>query len=163
MDEPTISFRQEQPYVGMRVVLPMRAFSDAIPALIADVSRWLERVGGTPAGPPFLRYHVIAMPERMDVELGIPVPQSLTGDGQVNGGLLPGGRYATLTYDGDGDGVDANARLIDWIGAQGERMACHASPHGDVFEARYEVFLTEGTAGPDTRRRRTEVAIKLRE
>ena len=53
-----------------------------------------------PAGPPFIRYHVIDMQGLMDVEMGIPVASILSGDGRISPGVLPAGRYASLIYTG---------------------------------------------------------------
>jgi effector-binding domain-containing protein len=161
--EPKIESRPEQPYVGKRIVMPMSEFGNVIPTLISDVSKWLDGKNVEPAGPPFLRYRVINMPERMDVEVGIPVDQTVAADDQIASDSLPAGRFATLTYEGVKNGVAANAKLIDWIGNQGEEMACYKSQPGDAFEARYEIFLTDAQAEPDQNKWKTEVAIKLRD
>lgn len=72
-EEPKIETRPEQPYVGVRRVMPMSEFAGRIPQMTATVAQWLKAAGRSASGPPFLRYHVIAMPERMDVSLGMPV------------------------------------------------------------------------------------------
>ena len=150
-----IEMRPGRPYVGTRAVIAMRDFDREIPAMTATVSQWLDAHHARPSGPPFLRYHAIDMPERMDVELGMPTDHVHDAAGQVASGLLPAGRYAVLVYTGVQNGVPANSRLIDWISAQGE----HVAQKGQVFQARYETFLTDPEAEPDQHRWLIEVAI----
>ncbi|MBD8529216.1 MULTISPECIES: GyrI-like domain-containing protein [unclassified Massilia] len=157
-DQPRIEMRPERPYVGTRAVIAMRDFEQEIPAMTATVSHWLDARHVRPAGPPFLRYHAIDMPERMDVELGMPTDHAHDATGQVESRLLPAGRYAVLLYTGVRNGVSANRELIDWIAAQGE----HIAQEGQVFQARYETFLTDAEAEPDQQRWRIEVAIGVR-
>lgn len=163
VSEPALETRSDQPYVGVRTVMPMRDFEREIPALVATVSSWLEARGLRPSGPPFLRYHAIDMPERMDVELGLPVDAAPdAGAGPVRNGVLPAGRYATLAYRGVTHAVAANRTLLAWVAAQGEAVVRHASAHGEVFEARVEAFRTDPADEPDPERRETQVAMKLR-
>lgn len=161
-DKPRLETRPAQPYAGTRTVMPMRDFDREIPELLATVSRWLDAHHVRPSGQPFLRFHVIDMPERMDVELGMPTERECTASGQVEGRLLPAGRYAVMAYTGVENGVSATTQLIDWIAAQGEQPDAHASENGEVFESRYETFLTDTTAEPDQHRWMFEVAIRLR-
>ena len=161
--EPFIETRPEQTYVGVGAVIPMSDFSRQIPALFAKVAGCLAAHGLTAAGKPFLRYHVIDMPDRMDIELGIAVnfrPQSTSS---VQFHVLPAGRYAVLQYVGVTNSIAANKKLIDWIAAQGEEVVSHPSEDGEVFKARYETFLTDTKRDPDQGNWETEVAIKLRE
>ncbi len=170
-DEPSIEDRPERLYLGLRAVMPMGDFPRQVPAMTAKVLEGLADRGLAPSGKPFLRYHVIDMPDRMDVELGIPVSDAANAanaadpddaDGQLSCHSLPGGRYAVLTYKGVRDGVLANKRLLDWIAAQRQAVAKHGSDAGDVFEARYETVLTDAQAVLDQDEWETEVAIKLR-
>jgi len=99
-EQPRIEMRSEQPYVGTRMVIAMRDFECEIPAMASTVSRWLDAHHIPVVGQPFLRYHVIDMPERMDVEFGMPTDGLHAVSGEVAGQLLPAGRYAVLTYMG---------------------------------------------------------------
>lgn len=164
-DEPLIEDRPALPYVGTRAVMPMSDFPRQVPAMTAKVLEWLADRGLAPSGKPFLRYHVIDMPDRMDVELGIPIADAAdaTDDkGEVSCHPLPRGRYAVLTYKGVRNGVPANRRLLEWIAGQRQEVAKHGSNVGDVFDARYETVLTDAQVEPDQDEWETEVAIKLR-
>lgn len=160
---PQIETRPGQAYAGKRAVMAMRDFETRVPRLTAEVMQWLDQQGITPTGKPFLRFHVIDMPERLEVELGIPVSHIERSGAGIGHGVLPAGRYATSTYTGIANGLQANQRLIAWITGQGEEMHAHASAHGDVFESRYETTLTDVQVEPDQDRWQTEIAIKLRD
>jgi len=161
-ESPRIEMRPEQPYVGARTVIAMRDFGRVIPALAATVSRWLDEHHVHASGQSFLRYHVIDMPERMDVELGIPTDGTHAATGAVASQLLPAGRYAVLAYMGVENGVPATRALLDWIAAQGEQPIADASEQGEVFGARYETFLIDDRTEPDRHRWMIELAIQVR-
>ena len=63
--QPTVAARVKQPFeevdIGALFGLHM-----------ANVADRIAELGGTPAGPPYARYHEFG-PERADVEFGIPV------------------------------------------------------------------------------------------
>lgn len=161
--EPRIEHRPEQRYLGTRAVMPMSDFDRQIPAMTTQVAAQLAAKGLQATGKPFLRYHVIDMPQRMDVELGIPVDDVPHVDRGVDISILPAGLYAVLAYTGAKNGVAANKKLLDWIAAQGEAAARHDSELGEVFDARHETFLVDGSVEPEPEKWQFEVAIKLRD
>lgn len=161
MREPKFEERAEQPYVGKRVVMPMRDFPERVPALTDEVAEWMDKHGVAPTGKPFLRYLVIDMPDRIDVEVTFPVEQVPDVDGLILRGTLPAGRYATLAFIGVENGIPANKRLIDWIEEQGETMDAKETDDGQAFVGRVEILLTDPNAEPDQRKWETQVAIKV--
>lgn len=161
--KPTIETRPERAYVGIRTVMAMSDFETQIPTMTTAVTGWLEANDVRPTGTPFLRYHAIDMPRRMDVELGIPVAEAPAVSGEVREGRLPAGRYALLTYHGVEAGIPANKRLIEWIQEAREEVASSLSAYGEAFESRYETFLVGAAVEPDKSKWETEVALKLRD
>jgi effector-binding domain-containing protein len=159
--QPRIEDRREQPYVGIRVQVPMREFPRVIPQLLGDLFAWLGPREVAPAGPPFIRYHVINMSAAMDIELGVPVATAPSGDGRIRAGVLPAGRYAVLVYTGRDNGVAGNAALLDWGKQQGLVWDRWSVDAGEAFGARYESFLTDPNEQPDPETWETEVAIRL--
>ncbi|MCC2962701.1 GyrI-like domain-containing protein [Massilia sp. IC2-278] len=159
--QPRIEIRLEQPYVGTRTVIAMREFDREIPAMAQTLSRWLDEHNVLASGQPFLRYYVIDMPERMDVEFGMPTDRAHAATGAVASHRLPAGRYAVTVYTGVENGVSATRQFLDWIAAQGEQPVAHASEQGEVFQSRYETFLTDDRTEPDRHRWVIEVAIQV--
>ena len=162
LTEPKIDERPEQPYVGIRNQVTLAEMgAGLIPQLIGEVFGWLGQHDIEPAGPPFLRFHVINMDGKMDVELGIPTASTVAGDGRVRAGSLPAGRYASLIYTGIANGIPANKELIDWATEQGLVWDTYEDPGGDGFVSRYEIYMDGPEEHPDPAEWRTEVAIRL--
>ena len=78
----------------------------------------------------------------------------------MTAGVLPGGRFASLIYVGNG--FTGNKALIEWVRARDDiAFDRWDTEQGDNFRCRYELFLTD----PKVEHRKTkwdiEVAIKL--
>ena len=158
---PKLEDRTEQPYVAIRTQATMQELPTVIPQLHGEVFAWLGRQGVAPAGAPFIRYLVIDMAAKLDIELGVPVATAVPGDGRVSAGVLPAGRYATLVYTGLHDDIAANAALLNWGAEQGLVWDRWVAENGDGFGARLESYLTDPDDEPDPEKWETEVAIRL--
>ncbi len=159
--EPHIDERAEQLTMGIRIQVPMLGMSKEVTRLFKEITAWAKQEGITPAGPPFLRYHVIDMAGTMDIEAGIPVAAAVQGNGRVRAGLLPAGRYASLIYTGSG--VDGNKALVEWAKANGIAWDRWEDEKGDAFRSRFETYLTDPRLEPRKTKWLVEVAIKLAE
>lgn len=159
--EPKIDYRNDQPYMGIRTQVPMKTLSKSVTQLFKDINTWATQQNLVPAGPPFLRYHVIDMAGEMDIEAGIPVATAFPNDGLVRAGVLPAGRYASLIYSGSG--FTGNKALIEWAKANGIAWDRWDDPKGDGFRSRYESYLTDPKVEPRKAKWQVEVAIKLAE
>ncbi|HEY3230779.1 MAG TPA: GyrI-like domain-containing protein [Roseiflexaceae bacterium] len=160
--DPKLEDRTEQPYMGIRTQVPMKEMgAGLIPRLHGEVFAWLKKQGVAPAGAPFIRFHVINMESKMDIEMGVPVASALSGDGRVTPGVLPAGRYATLVYTGVRNGIKANKALIDWATEKGIAWDRWDTDKGDAFRSRIESYLTDPADEPDQAKWETEVAIRL--
>jgi effector-binding domain-containing protein len=158
---PKVEDRNERPYVAIRTQVTMQEMA-TVPDLIGEVFACLGKQGVAPAGAPFIRYLVIDMDALLDIELGVPVANTLSGNGRISAGVLPAGRYASLVYTGDYAGlVEANAALLDWGAEKGLVWDSWAAENGDGFGARLESFLTNPAEEPDQAKWETEVAIRL--
>ena len=127
---PQIVTRTEQPYVAIRARVTM----SELPGLadrLGEVFGWLGAHQIAPAGAPFFRYDVIDMARELEVEAGVPVAVAVAGDGPVSPGVLPAGRYATLTHVGPyGELAAATSTLLDWAAGQG--LTWDMQPAGDL-------------------------------
>ena len=157
---PKIDTRPDQIYMGIRTIAPFSGMFKVVDQLRKEMTKWVKENGIEPVGPPFLRYHVIDMRGEMDITFGIPVATALPDDGRVTAGVLPGGRFASLIYVGNG--YTGNKALIEWVRARDDiAFDRWDTEQGDNFRCRYESFLTD----PKVEHRKTkwdiEVAIKL--
>lgn len=159
VSEPKIDDRPEKPYMGIRTQTPFKGMFKVVDKLRKELSAWLEQQGIEPAGPSFLRYHVIDMAGEMDVEYGIPVETVLPGDKRVSAGVLPAGRYASVIYIGHG--LTGNKALIEWAKANDIAWDRWDDEKGDAFRSRCETYLTDPKIEPRKTKWEIEVAIKL--
>ncbi|WEX09406.1 GyrI-like domain-containing protein [Chelativorans sp. AA-79] len=166
MTVPEIRERAEQPYVAIRVTLPMSEIGSAAPRFFDDIFTWVSTKGALPAGGAILKHNVIDMERELELEFGVPTIEPVPGDGRVLSGVLPSGRYATILYRGpygdSGDGLyQANAALIGWGKENGIRWDSEQTPAGERFACRMEVYLTDPATEPDSSKWETEITIKL--
>jgi effector-binding domain-containing protein len=160
--EPKIDEREELHYMGIRTQVTMGEMgSGIIPQLLNEIIAWLGKQGTEPQGAPFMRYHVINMAAKLDIELGFPVAEAMEGNGRVQMAVLPAGRYASLIYTGIQNGMAGNKVLIDWAKTNGVQWDRWDDENGDAFRSRYETYLTNPDDEPDPAKWETEVAIKL--
>jgi effector-binding domain-containing protein len=164
MTEPKIDQRGEQPYVAIRSQIAVQDFPATIRESIDQTYAWLGQHGIEGTGAPFVRYHLINSDMTlMDVEIGVPVASAVQGNGRVQSGVLPAGRYASLIYTDVTQGVPANAALLDWGNKQGLKWDQWDTPQGDAFGGRYEIFLSGPQDDPDPTNWDTEVAMRLKD
>jgi effector-binding domain-containing protein len=161
--EPKIEHRNEQPYVGLRAQVTMQELGKLLPPLWGEVYGWLANKGAKPAGAPLWRYRVIDMAAKLEIDVGVPVAASVTGDNRVTADSLPAGRYAAMIYTGPYEGLmQATADLLAWAQIKGivwDKWA--AGSRGEGWRARVEHYLTDPTEEPNSAKWQTELALKL--
>ncbi|WP_350274065.1 GyrI-like domain-containing protein [Kribbella sp. HUAS MG21] len=166
LEPPRVTERPPQDYLGIRLVTPFRGMLGKRNDLLDELSSWLANHRIDDAGPFFLRLHVIDMNGPMDLEVGAMTPppvrpadhRARAGDGRVRPGMLPGGRYATMTYRNHS--LRANRALLEWTAAEGLVLDRRESAAGDIFGCRYEAYRTDPRTEP--RKTKWEVELNLR-
>lgn len=155
--QPQLRERQEQAYAGIPVTVTMATFPAAADTTFPELFGWLGEHGIAPAGPPFIRYHVIDMAADLEVEFGVPVDGPVQAAGRVRNGVLPAGQYLTLLHTGSYDGlVAANAAVQNWASRHSIRLA--SSADGRRWPGRVEHYLSDPREVTDPARWETEVA-----
>ena len=158
---PEIVTRAEQPYVAIRGQVTMAEIGP-FAGRTGEVFAWLGARGLAPAGPPFLKYNLIDMMRQLEIEAGVPVAAATDGDGEVISGVLPAGRYATITHVGHpSELMGVTKALRDWAAEQG--LAWDMSPDGDGerWGSRLEISLTDPRQEPDMSKWVTQLAFRL--
>ena len=159
---PEIVTRPEQPYVAIRTHVTMADLGTVVPPLNQEVFAWLGGRGVAPAGAPFWKYNVIDMAGELEVEAGVAVAAAVAGDGQIMAGVLPAGRYATLTHVGHPSELMAATKdLLDWAAEQGLSWDVTSGNTGDRWACRLETYLTDPRVEPDMSKWVTQLAFKL--
>jgi effector-binding domain-containing protein len=114
-EAPVVEERDPQPVLSIRRTVELAHLTEAQGDSLRELWSSLDRRGVKPAGPPFVRYHTLGEKET-DLEVGIPVVETSSSEGQVAAGELPGGAAVTTWHLGSHDGLgDAYARLDAWL------------------------------------------------
>jgi hypothetical protein len=145
VDGPRIVSKPEIHYVGIRVTTPFRG-------MLAVRNSLLDELAAAGPGLLFHRLHVIDMNGPMDMEVGLVDGQPTE---QARPGVLPAGRYASLTYVNHAR--QANKLLLEWARDHGHALDRWDGPAGDPFACRYEAFLTD----PRVERMKTKWQVEL--
>ena len=112
--------------------------------------------------PEFFRYNVIDMMRELEIDVGVPVAAVVDGDGRVISGMVPAGKYATLTHVGSPhELVGATKTLLDWADAQGLRWDMSPGDNGERWAGWLEIYLTDPSQEPDMSKWRTQLAFRL--
>jgi DNA gyrase inhibitor GyrI len=158
---PKIVERAAQPYVAMRRMVRM-PFGSTVDATMPKLWKWIGDHRVEPAGPPFFKYNVIDMANELEMEFGAPTLTVLTADTEVVTGILPAGRYATLTYHGNYSNlVEVNAVLIGWCNLHRYKFDMEPTPKGDRFACRLEMYPNDPREVPNPDDWETVLAFKL--
>lgn len=159
-EEPEIVDRPAQPYVAVKAFVTMQTIGEVLPPLHPRVRAWLDRRGVPIAGDPFFKFNVIDMDRELEVEVGFPVAEGVPGDDAVLAGVLPAGRYATLSHKGHPDGlVDAVVALRRWAAERGLEWDVTDTPEGERWGARLEIYELDPPS--DMADWTTELAFRL--
>ncbi|HET6819696.1 MAG TPA: GyrI-like domain-containing protein [Candidatus Limnocylindria bacterium] len=150
-----------QPTIAVRVQRPMAELDlgDLFDFHLPNIADGIANRGGEPAGAPYGRYHEFG-PERVDVEIGIPVSMPLVGlrplaecdPGELGSSELPGGNAAVTVHHGSYEGLSAAYdRLHDWIHAKG----------AEEGPGPWESYIDDPSEVADPAQLRTEVVWPL--
>jgi effector-binding domain-containing protein len=160
---PDIVRKKKQHYVAIRAELTMRQIGSRGPKLSQEVAKWAE-AKGIAVGAAFFRYNVIDMQGLLDMEFGFFTEKALKGEGKIEAGSIPAGRYVSLTWFGSPAKLyDVTAVLIGWGRERAMRWDGAATEKGDSFACRMEIYKTDPAEEPDMDKWETEIVIKLAE
>ena len=158
---PGIDRRAARQYVGLRVVTPFEGMFAQTDKLFKELRQWVDVHGLAEQGPYFLRYYVIDMKGLMDVEAGFVVTPQQIRDERVNGGVLPAGRYAHLTYSRYA--LRGNQALSIWVKEQKLEADREETLKGEAVGCRYEAYLTDYRTESRKTKWHVDLAIRLRD
>ncbi|MFF0744571.1 GyrI-like domain-containing protein [Streptomyces sp. NPDC004111] len=159
--EPVVVERAEQPYVAFRGRVRTDGFA-ALADRLPELFGWLAARGTEPLGGPFFRYNLIAPDGEFEVEAGVPVALAPKPEGDVRAGVLPAGKYATVTHFGHPDQLFAVASaLYAWGRAQGLPWDMTEAADGEHWVCRLETYRTDPRVQPDPAKWETELAFRL--
>ncbi|MEU8221003.1 GyrI-like domain-containing protein [Kribbella sp. NPDC048915] len=156
---PEIVELGERPYVALRGKVAMDGIS-AFADRLGEVVDWLAAKEIAPNDAPFFKYDVIDMETGLELEIGFPVDDLRSGEGEIVTGVLPAGRYVRTRYHGHPDGLrEATSDLLAW----GDKEGVAWDVDGNRWAARLEIYLSDPREVPDMKDWDTELQFKLKD
>lgn len=151
--------KPERPYLGIRLETPFGGMFAVATKALKELRKWSKDNLPPDAGPYFLRYYHCDMKSIMEVEVGVMTHSSLDSEGQIKPGSLPGGKYATLVYQGNG--LRGNQALMKWGKDQGITFDPLVADQAESYVCRYEAYLTDYRLEPRKLLWDVELSIKI--
>jgi len=151
--------KPERTYLGIRFETPFEGMFALVTKALKELRRWSNENGLADEGPYFLRYYHCDMKSIMDVEVGLLTNSGLDGQGHIQPGSLPKGRYATLIYKGNG--LRGNQALMKWAADSGIKFDPLAAGEAESYVCRYEAYLTDYRKEPRKLLWDVELSIKV--
>lgn len=152
MNQPEIQKRHPQPAMVMRVEVRPGGIGAALHRILPAVCGHVQALGRVPAGAPFTRYLGFAEGGLIRIEAGVPTLDALPSSREIESIVLDGGPCVTLLHAGAYDLIPAcHAYLDEWFEATGHKPAGF----------RWEAYLTDPGADPDTSKWRTLITQAL--
>lgn len=148
---PTLSIErrdlQAQPFLFVRRKAGRHEIAAAIAEGLGKTFPYAMQTGIPMAGRPTVRY-LTSGPGLFEMLIGVPVGTASPGEGDVQGGELPGGPAAVAVHVGPYDRLgETYAAMERWMEANGCR------PGGAPWEA----YVTDPGEHPDPKDWRTEI------
>lgn len=163
-NEVQIQRREAQSYAAIAMRVTMDTLSGAVDQGFPELFGWLARRAIEPAGPPLIRYLVVDMAARLQIDLGVPTGTTIDGSGRIRAGILPAGQYAVLRHAGPYDGLIAsNAAVQQWAQEHGITLDSWPAPEGTAWRGRAEHYLTNPATEPDPAKWEVDVAYLIKE
>lgn len=136
MSTVEVQDREPQPVLSIRQTVPVAELTRAQGESLHELWVLLRKRGQVPAGPPFVRYHTFGDADT-DVEIGVPVPGGVAGEGRVARGELPAGPALVTVHDG------AHDRLAEAYQAIAASVPAHGTANGAAWEVYEWIDLSQ--------------------
>lgn len=151
--------KPERPYIGIRFETPFNGMFAVVTKALKELRRWCKENAASESGPYFLRYYRCDMTRIMEVEVGLITQTSVAGNGRISAGSLPEGKYATLTYRGNG--LRGNQAIMKFAHENGIAFDPLVPDEPEAYTCRYEAYLTDYRIEPRKLLWDVELSIKV--
>ncbi len=155
----TIVDKLDRPYVGIRLKTPFPGMFAVATRALKDLRAWSNASGLADDGPYFLRYYHCDMSDIMEIEAGFVTLAAPPDHPRIKAGVLPGGRYASLVYRGNG--LRGNRALMQWGRDTGTVFEPIDPARAESYVCRYEAYLTDYRVEPRKLLWDVELSIKI--
>jgi len=162
LSAPKVGSHPEQPYMAIVSTVSQDEIATKLPPLIGEVKAWLDQHHIDSDMPPFFRYQAWKDNNRFEVAVGIPVKEPVKGDGYVQGGTFPAGKFAYATHTGDFKYLrDAHMQLVDWMEKNQLKEQYQLTKDGKQVGTRIEFYMNDPTKIPNPEEWKTDIVVYL--
>ncbi|NNC92063.1 MAG: AraC family transcriptional regulator [Acidimicrobiia bacterium] len=139
----------EQPTMVIHGKIKLEDIPSFLGRVYHTVESQIHQAGAHVVGEPFARYRALDSGYReFEIEAGLPVFMAVSGHGEVEASLLPGGPAAVMVHTGPYERMEpAYDAMSTWMQEHG------VHPEG----AAWEVYHTDPNGQPDPATWRTEI------
>lgn len=162
LSEPTIEYREAQPYASIRKRVAMQDIPKDLPPLIFEVLRWVDSKKLKQAGPAFFRYLSMEKGNMMETEVGIPLSELPQGDGRVQPGSFPSGKYLTARHTGPYQDLPKSHMAMDSYAKEHDLEEGRITgDRGQTWGTRAEFYVTDPSVEKDPSKWETDLFLLL--
>jgi effector-binding domain-containing protein len=151
--------KPERSYLGIRFETPFDGMFALVTKALKELRKWGKENALSEEGPYFLRYYHCDMKSMMDIEVGLMTTSGLVGQGRIQAGSLPKGKYATLVYSGNG--LRGNQAIMKWASDHKVTFDPLVVDEVESYTCRYEAYLTDYRTEPRKLLWDIELSIKI--
>jgi hypothetical protein len=162
--QPKLQQRAAVPYLAIPCQVTELGVAAAVDTAFTELFRWLGKQGVEAAGPPFIRYLEVDLHgEPLELEVGVPVADDVSGDERVQADALPAGRYVAFLHAGpyrhatEPDLAAARVAMQDWAMRQGVVLDSRTTDRGSAWGSYVERYLIGPVDEPDYSKWETEL------
>lgn len=161
--EPKIIRRTKQPYVAIRMAVPI-PFGKYLQPAWDEVYAWMMEKKIKPSGPTLIRYLTTDMSKELDIDVGFTIDKTAKGGERITADFLPAGKYATLMYTGPyrGKGIfKATVALLEWAEENNVKWSITRKKGVEWWNGRTEFYFSDPAVEKDPARFKTELAFLI--
>ena len=156
---PKIEQHAEQHYAAISERVSMEEIPVKLPPLIGQVHEWLQQRKIESVGPPFFRYRSMKN-NQMLVDVGWPVQKKIDGDGRVEAGYFPEGRYVSVTHIGPYMKLNSAHMELEKY-AKEHNLREKATQKDGEWGSRAEIYPTDPVKEPNSEKWETIIQFLL--
>jgi effector-binding domain-containing protein len=109
--------RSTQPTLAIRTRAAVQNLPQVMGQAYGAIMQYAGQLGVQPCGAPFVAYFNMDMQD-LDIAIGFPFAQELTGHGEIQAGEIPGGKAVTCMHIGPYDQVGGAYEAVQkWLEA----------------------------------------------
>ena len=159
---PQVIQRKAVPCISIKSTVKIEEVAAIIPKLMPRLQSWLKEQKVDKSGPVFIRYTLVNMPSRLDVEVGVVTPKQVKSHGEIISSNIPAGKYISYDFYGHYSGlVGANGTVQEFAKSHSLKFKMKKSKLGQEFVGRYEIYETDPETTPDPAKWLTRVVYMI--